>query len=815
MAINNFDPTKYGAVPINESFDPVKLGAVPFKSDVSGMGTFFPASATDNPIQAGLKAAGNVPSSAFNLGKSIYSAVRHPVQTVKGIGEVALGGAEKLIPGQQGNEEAFNQFTNILKERYGSLENLQKTATNDPFGFGTDVLGLVTGGATLVGKGAAVTGAIGKVGKLATSPVAKTIEKTGELAGKTTKFGISQVTGLNPETITELIKNPQAFKNVSPEIRVETANAVKDALDVRLGELSDLGKGYESIRTGTNGTPGLVTIPEGTVRGVLNKYGVKLDENNKIITSPESRPLSAGDRLALQDFIDNYGGVTTHTNNSFLNTREALSNLAKYDTTKTNLSTNIARDLRGQYDLAGKSQIPGLTELDSAYAPERQLLGQLKKDIFDAKGELKPNAISKIANINGKGKEKLLERVKEILPDIEQRVKVIKAVEDIERASGFKVGTYTRGIIRGGAMVSGNIPAIVSAILSQPEIAVPLLKGAGYTGQKAAPILNAVKTIVNDVNNFKLPAPLLNKAGESSLGLSVKSITPERVAAKVDATDLKLIKNYLEKDDINSFTEAMPMIQAMGLNAMEEPVLRRFLKEVVDIKNPKVTSSNWSTLQKQKPDLFETGILRKNFKPMGAKEEIPKDVHVAQGNWQNYGQYDEIPARAIYESTRHKYFDADGKKVLDSNGYELEDIWNSDSQEWVEATISNRQLRDALLDKFSSKEGKEYLKKVADALPKNADGTITAYRIGSIGGGPQSYTLSDGMAKTFSNQGTDILPGGTPGLPTEGYKDFGPLNVNEVKIDPKGIVAWSPYDAEILVEPEFVKIKGKPKVSSK
>ena len=95
---------------------------------------------------------------------------------------------------------------------------------------------------------------------------------------------------------------------------------------------------------------------------------------------------------------------------------------------------------------------------------------------------------------------------------------------------------------------------------------------------------------------------------------------------------------------------------------------------------------------------------------------------------------------------------------------------------------------------------------MVNALPKNSDGTITAYRIGAISKeGTQSYTLSEGMAKTFSNQGTVILPAGTPGLPKGGYKDFGALPANTVKIKPEGIVAWSPYDAEILVESKYVK----------
>ena len=222
---------------------------------------------------------------------------------------------------------------------------------------------------------------------------------------------------------------------------------------------------------------------------------------------------------------------------------------------------------------------------------------------------------------------------------------------------------------------------------------------------------------------------------------------------------------------------------------------------------PENAPTTWSQLQKDKPDLFNTGILRKSYSPSGATDEIPRDVHSAQGHWQNYGQNSETPAKVLYDTkSGHKYVDDAGNPVLDENGNQIEDTWNPETQEWTDATIPNQRLRDNLLNSFETPKGKAYLEKVVKALPKNSDGTITAYRIGSIGDGPQSYTVSDGMAKTFSNQGTDVLPAGTPGLPKEGYKDWGPLKVNSVKIDPKGIVAWSPYDAEILVEPKYVTV---------
>lgn len=556
----------------------------------------FAYSGKENPLEAGLKSAGNLPSSFLNLGKGIVTAVTHPIDTLSNLGAATLGGIQTGIqkatgidinPSDQETKAKFGALSDALYQRYGTLDNLSRTAVEDPAGFGADVLSVLGGGASLVGKGAELTNALSKTARVVTSPVAKAAEGATNLVSKTAKFATSQATGLNPETITELVKNPQAFKNVSPEIRIETANAVKDSLDSRLSELNGLGKEYQVLRDSNQ----VVTVPENTIKSVLNKYGVKLDANNQIVTSSESRPLSVGDRNAIQEFINTYGKERVLSSNGFLNTREALSNLAKYDAAKTNISTTISRDLRAAYDALGKKQINGLEVLDTQYAPERQLLGQLKKDIIDVKtGELKDGAISKIANLTGKGKENVLARMKEIVPDIEQRVRLIKAVEDIERSSSIKTGTYVRGIIGGAGLYTGNIPAIIGAILAQPQIAAPLLKGAGYVGQRAAPILNALKTIANDVNNFRLPATFIDqetgglKAGASVKDVSKipKNITPLSVAKKMDETDSVIIDNFLRQNDIKTFQEAEPVIKAMGIEKADDATQVKFLMEVMD-----------------------------------------------------------------------------------------------------------------------------------------------------------------------------------------------------------------------------------------
>lgn len=211
---------------------------------------------------------------------------------------------------------------------------------------------------------------------------------------------------------------------------------------------------------------------------------------------------------------------------------------------------------------------------------------------------------------------------------------------------------------------------------------------------------------------------------------------------------------------------------------------------------------------------MQAGTLKKQSKELAKLESsgAPKEINRAQANWQNYGQYGEIEAEKVYGKPDQygDYIDKNGNRIINpQTGETVRDIKNYDTGEITKGVITNAQLKENLLETYRMEEGKKYLKEIIDILPKNPDGSITAYRIGNIGGdGPQSYTLSEGMARTFSHQGTDIPLPGQPGLPKGGYKEFGQLSSEMVKIDPKGIKAWIPYDSEILVEPKYVTTKS-------
>ena len=101
----------------------------------------------------------NIPGSAGRFVKDISQVFLHPIRTAKSLKDVAQGAINLLIPGEQANEEKAKAVGQFFKQRYGSIENIQRTIQEDPVGFLADVSGIVTGG------GAALRG-VGFVGKL-------------------------------------------------------------------------------------------------------------------------------------------------------------------------------------------------------------------------------------------------------------------------------------------------------------------------------------------------------------------------------------------------------------------------------------------------------------------------------------------------------------------------------------------------------------------------------------------------------------------------------------------------------------------------
>jgi len=143
----------------------------------------------------------NIPSSAFQYGQDIYSAISDPIGTAKSIGELGLGIIQLVIPGEQANEKQAKAVGAYFANRYGGMENIKRTIANDPVGFLGDASILLTGGSSLASK----------VGPL--KEVAEQARKVGQkidplnvpltVAGKATSAGLSLTSGLGRIPIEE------------------------------------------------------------------------------------------------------------------------------------------------------------------------------------------------------------------------------------------------------------------------------------------------------------------------------------------------------------------------------------------------------------------------------------------------------------------------------------------------------------------------------------------------------------------------------------------------------------------------------------
>lgn len=333
------------------------------------------------------------------------------------------------------------------------------------------------------------------------------VEEGGEKAvKKSTKIGdyvVSQVTGLNPETVRTIVNDPDAFKKISKELDRETlTKQIADVLDNRLEELSNLGAGYDVIRKSNKS----VDVPVKEIDAVLKKHGLgSVDKKGifRVAVNKESTQLKSGDVRELQEFLDTFINKNDKLSaNAILNARQKLDQLAEWGTDKSSAAKNISKELRRVVDDTIADAIPEIKALDIQYGPEKRLLTQIKRDLLNADGTLKDNAMSKIANLTGEARKTMLARIKQIDPDIESKVNIVKAMEDIERAKGLKVGTYTRSAAAGAGLASGKIAGTITGfIMASPSVVVPLLEAYG----KAKKILPAmINNVITQIKNNKL-----------------------------------------------------------------------------------------------------------------------------------------------------------------------------------------------------------------------------------------------------------------------------------------------------------------------
>ncbi|HET8688933.1 MAG TPA: hypothetical protein VFM18_20175, partial [Methanosarcina sp.] len=350
------------------------------------------------------------------------------------------------------------------------------------------------------------------------------------------------------------------------------------------------GTGYDTVRNSGQ----VVSLPQNWLSSTLKKYGLNYD-NGVVSANRLSKTRNTTDINRIQEFVNNWGNSHTFSAQEYLNMRHDLSELAKYDVTgaKSNVPIQFAQDLReGVLNSdAVRNQLDGLKSLDTKYAADKTFYKQIERDLINPQtGGLKDGATSKIINSVTAANPERLARLEKLYPGFTQQAKAIKAIEDVESAMGLKVGSYARAGLVTGQVFTGNIPAaIVTAILTQPEVAVPLLKGYGYTAKTIAPVLKSIHSIASDINNFRFPGGIAAYMQEKypdgvPVGLSIKkSITPASVAKRIDKQDFSLITKFIDDPQGSMLNDKiMRLLDEIGIGKADQTTQVRFLKDIVD-----------------------------------------------------------------------------------------------------------------------------------------------------------------------------------------------------------------------------------------
>lgn len=99
----------------------------------------------------------NVVESAIGAAKGIIQPLTQPVQTVKDLGNLAIGAAQLAIPGKQDKEKFAKALGQFYVDRYGSLEKARDTIYSDPVGVVADISTVIGGGAGILKAGGQAT----------------------------------------------------------------------------------------------------------------------------------------------------------------------------------------------------------------------------------------------------------------------------------------------------------------------------------------------------------------------------------------------------------------------------------------------------------------------------------------------------------------------------------------------------------------------------------------------------------------------------------------------------------------------------------
>lgn len=366
------------------------------------------------------KQVANTPSSAWNYAKALTMPLHSPVQFSQGMGNLIMGGVEKLIPGQQSHEIYADNLVQNYKDAYGTWDRTKNTAMNDPFRFASD-LSLTGALTTLPLKGTQFGNALNKT-SIAVEPV--------NIAANAVKTGIKAITPKNKPA--EMYESAAKFSTTIPKKKRDAM--VQTALDEGI---PPSGKGVAKIES------------------IIDEIDGKID--TLIAEATNNGGVVQADRVFenLPELRKELGSATQS---------DPMGNLAKIDDVEAKISEGQFINNKSYYTVEELQQL------------KRNLYKDANFDVKQSKADPAVNQARK--NIANKAKTLIEEQIPDIA-DLNRRYgKMIDLQEPITRSANridnrnlLSINQpLNTGVGYGVADMPGAIAASIATALGNPKV---------------------------------------------------------------------------------------------------------------------------------------------------------------------------------------------------------------------------------------------------------------------------------------------------------------------------------------------------------
>lgn len=407
----------------------------------------------------------NIIPNTVEFAKWIWSLIFHPKQTVEWLkslwqGIIDLAQWDTESPQAQMASWMWDSIKNTVTDP----QKLGEWITENP----VDIISVLSPKSVATAWEAIV--------KWTAKWISKWVKVLSKWTAKATEFAAAQAFGINPSTIKNIIKDPALYNKVEQWVinSEELLGSLGSKIDDSIAKISETGKWYQTIKETAK-----IKTPIDDINNSLAKRGIEIKDGKLDFTN--TNMADTADLNAIQKAYD----IVNTPEVNVINMRGKLDDLINYESKATSKWQSVVKEMRNAIDTKAKKDIPWLAELDASYSEQTKLLRSIKKDFLNPDWTFKDNAMSRISNLTKKGNEAKLERVKELIPWIEDNINAIRAFEDVTLAWWQKVWSYLRwaGTVGVWAMTAWPVGAIIWLLITSPQVATNLLKWLWYTKQ--------------------------------------------------------------------------------------------------------------------------------------------------------------------------------------------------------------------------------------------------------------------------------------------------------------------------------------------